>query len=137
MSYSKILLTFLATFLVLGINASASEDALKKRIAPVGSVCIEGQDCANAVAATTPTTSSSRTGEQVYANACMTCHSIGLAGAPKFADATTWGMRPDKGLAALTMSVKNGLGGMPPKGLCMDCSDDELSSAVQHMLDSL
>jgi cytochrome c5 len=137
MSHSKILLTFLATFLVLVINASASEDALKKRIAPVGSVCIEGQDCANAVAVTISTNSSSRSGEQVYANACMTCHSIGLAGAPKFADATTWGVRPDKGLAALTMSVKNGLGGMPPKGLCMDCSDDELSLAVQHMLDSL
>ena len=90
-----------------------------------------------AVAAAAPISSALRTGEEIYVNACTTCHSIGLAGAPKFADASTWGVRPDKGIAALTMSVKNGLNGMPPKGMCMDCSEDELSSAVQHMLDSL
>ena len=137
MSYSKILITFLVAFFVLGINSSEAEEAIKKRIAPVGSVCVQGQDCANAVAAAAPISSALRTGEVVYVNACATCHSIGLAGAPKFADASTWGVRPDKGIAALTMSVKNGLNGMPPKGMCMDCSEDELSSAVQHMLDSL
>jgi len=137
MSHSKILITFLAAFFVLGINSSEAEEAIKKRIAPVGSVCIQGQDCANAVVAAAPISSALRTGQEVYVNACATCHSIGLAGAPKFADASTWGARPDKGIAALTMSVKNGLNGMPPKGMCMDCSEDELSSAVQYMLDSL
>ena len=137
MSHSKILITFLAAFFVLGINSSEAEEAIKKRIAPVGSVCVQGQDCANAVAAAAPISSALRSGEEIYVNACATCHSIGLAGAPKFADASTWGVRPDKGIAALTMSVKNGLNGMPPKGMCMDCSEDELSSAVQYMLDSL
>ena len=103
MSYSKILITFLVAFFVLGINSSEAEEAIKKRIAPVGSVCVQGQDCANAVAAAAPISSALRTGEEIYVNACTTCHSIGLAGAPKFADASTWGVRPDKGIAALTM----------------------------------
>tara|TARA_B110000438_G_C15803270_1_gene646133 strand:- start:101 stop:496 length:396 start_codon:yes stop_codon:yes gene_type:complete len=131
MSYSKILIIFLVAFFVLGIVA------IKKRIAPVGFVCVQGQNCANAVATTAPTSNALRSGEEIYVNACAICHSIGLAGAPKFADASTWGARPDKGIAALTMSVEYGLNGMPPKGMCMDCSEDELSSAVQHMLDSL
>ena len=110
---------------------------MEKRIAPVGSVCVQGQDCGTAVAETVADSSGARNGEAVYTNACATCHNIGLAGAPKFADASSWGARPDKGLEALTASVKNGLNGMPAMGMCMDCSDDELSSAVQHMLDSI
>ena len=29
-----------------------------------------------------------------------------------------------------------GKGGMPPKGTCMDCTDNELKSAIQYMMDS-
>jgi cytochrome c5 len=72
-----------------------------------------------------------------YDKACATCHSIGLAGAPKFADLSSWGSRPDEGIEHLTEQVKNGLNGMPPMGMCMDCADEELTAAVQYMLDSL
>jgi cytochrome c5 len=127
MKYSKILL-ILFTGLVLSLGASEAKKAIEKRIAPVGSVCVQGEDCGSTSAATTIV---------AYSGACATCHNIGVAGAPKFADATSWGARPDKGIEALTASVKNGLNGMPAMGLCMDCSDDELSAAVQHMLDSI
>ena len=136
MKYSKLLLILFTGF-VVSLGASEAKKAMEKRIAPVGSVCVQGQDCGTAVAKTMADSSGARNGEAVYTNACATCHNIGLAGAPKFADASSWGARPDKGLEALTASVKNGLNGMPAMGMCMDCSDDELSSAVQHMLDSI
>jgi cytochrome c5 len=34
------------------------------------------------------------------------------------------------------MVVIAGKGGMPPKGTCMDCSDNELKSAIQYMIDN-
>ena len=136
MKYSKFILIICAG-VVLSLGASEAKKAIEKRIAPVGSVCVQGQDCGTEVTEVVVSTSGSRGGEEVYTNACATCHNIGLAGAPKFADASSWGARPDKGIEALTASVKNGLNGMPAMGMCMDCSDDELSSAVQHMLDSI
>ena len=136
MKYSKfILLIFVGA--VLSIGASEAKKAIEKRIAPVGSVCVQGQDCGTATAEVVAASSGGRNGADVYTNACATCHNIGLAGAPKFADASSWGVRPDKGIEALTASVKNGLNGMPAMGMCMDCSDDELTQAVQHMLDSI
>ena len=119
MKYSKLLLILLTGF-VVSLGASEAKKAMEKRIAPVGSVCVQGQDCGTAVAETVADSSGARNGEAVYTNACATCHNIGLAGAPKFADASSWGARPDKGLEALTASVKNGLNGMPAMGMCMD-----------------
>jgi len=136
MKYSKFIL-IICSGVVLSLGASEAKKAIEKRIAPVGSVCVQGEECGTAVTETVVSTSGSRDGEEVYTNACATCHNIGLAGAPKFADALSWGARPNKGIEALTASVKNGLNGMPAMGMCMDCSDDELSSAVQHMLESI
>jgi len=135
MNYLKLLLILMTTF-VLSVGASEAKKAIEKRIAPVGSVCVKGEECGSPVLEA-PTSPESRTGESVYSNACATCHSIGLAGAPKFADVASWGERTDKGIEALTASVKDGLNGMPPTGMCMDCSDDELKAAVQFILDSI
>ena len=47
MKYSKfILLIFVGA--VLSIGASEAKKAIEKRIAPVGSVCVQGQDCGTA-----------------------------------------------------------------------------------------
>ena len=43
MKYSR--LFFIIISFVLGMGASEAEKAIEKRIAPVGSVCVEGQDC--------------------------------------------------------------------------------------------
>ena len=50
-------------------------------------------------------------------------------------DAVAWGERRDKGMDVLMQSTLNGIGAMPAKGTCMNCSDDELSEAVTYMLD--
>jgi len=131
------LLLILPCFLII---ASREEDAIKQRLVKVGNVCIQGEDCSALIAAVSfekPLLSSERSGIEVYKTACTTCHSIGLAGAPKFGDKSTWGNRQDKGIEALVVSVMNGLNGMPKMGLCMDCTKEEMNLAVDYMLSEL
>ena len=78
-----------------------------------------------------------RTGEAVYNLGCAACHTAGLAGAPMFANQAQWEGRLEKGLETLTNNAYNGYNAMPAKGLCMDCSLDEIERSVQYMLDSL
>ena len=121
----------------LGLGASEAKKAIEKRIAPVGQVCIEGQDCAQEVSIVSAPSEGMRSGQEVYDAACTTCHAIALAGAPRFGDRLSWGERANEDLDKLVETVTNGLGGMPPMGMCMDCSQEELSDAVQYMLDAL
>ena len=121
----------------LGLGASEAKKAIEKRIAPVGQVCVEGQDCAQEVDLVASSSSEMRSGKEVYDTACTTCHAIALAGAPKFGDRLSWGERSNEDLDHLVETVTNGLGGMPPMGMCMDCSQEELTDAVQYMLDAL
>ena len=123
-------------FATLGLGASEAKKAIEKRIAPVGQVCVEGQDCAQEVNVVSSSLGGMRSGKE-YDAACTTCHAIALAGAPRFGDRLSWGERANEDLDKLVETVTNGLGGMPPMGMCMDCSQEELSDAVQYMLDAL
>lgn len=77
-------------------------------------------------------------GEKVYNSACMACHMLGVAGAPKFADAEAWAPRVAKGIDTLYANSINGFQGeagiMPPKGGRLDLSDDEVKAAVDYMV---
>ncbi|GGB98771.1 hypothetical protein GCM10011352_26140 [Marinobacterium zhoushanense] len=77
-----------------------------------------------------------RTGEELYNTKCSVCHAAGIAGAPIVGDAAAWAPRAEKGIDGLLASAKSGLNAMPPMGTCMDCSDDELKSVIQYMLDN-
>ena len=121
----------------LGLGASDAKKAIEKRIAPVGQVCLEDQDCAQEVKIVASIQGGMRSGKEVYDTACTTCHAIALAGAPKFGDRVSWGERANEDLDHLVETVINGLGGMPPMGMCMNCSQEELTNAVQYMLDAL
>lgn len=80
---------------------------------------------------------SERTGEQVFSEKCHTCHATGAAGAPKLGDVKAWEARLAKGTDALYTSSTKGFKGMPAKGLCFDCSDQELKNAVDYMIGKL
>ena len=121
----------------IGLEASEAEKAIEKRITPVGQVCVEGQDCAQEVSLISSNPDVIRSGEEIYEAACTTCHAIGLAGAPLFGSKVIWGERANEDLSVLVETVTNGLGGMPPMGMCMDCSQEELTNSVQYMLDAL
>jgi cytochrome c5 len=76
-----------------------------------------------------------RDGQTVYKTACFACHDAGVAGAPKLGDKAAWAPRIAKGNDALYSTLQNGLNAMPPKGTCMNCSDDELKAVLDYMVE--
>ena len=76
--------------------------------------------------------------EQKYMASCFACHSTGAAGAPKVGDgmAVEWEPRLEKGLDAVVANTVNGLNTMPAKGLCFDCTDDDLRAIVEYMIET-
>jgi len=85
--------------------------------------------------ASTAAADGARSGEAIYKKACITCHATGVAGAPKFGDAAGWTPRIEKGVDVLYTSVIKGLNGMPAKGMCFDCSDEELKASVDYIIE--
>ena len=112
-----------------------SEASQRERTAPVGKVYVEGDDIPNPAPAVVAS-SEPRSGEQVYNGACAGCHAAGVAGAPKFADKAAWAPRIKAGDDALWNSLMNGKNAMPPKGMCMDCSEDELKAVLAYVVDA-
>ena len=76
--------------------------------------------------------------EQKYMASCFACHSTGAAGAPKVGAgmAVEWEPRLEKGLDAVVSNTGNGLNTMPAKGLCFDCTDDDLRAIVEYMIET-
>ena len=71
----------------------------------------------------------------IYERSCRSCHTIAASGAPLTGDKLAWAPRMDKGMDVLVDSVINGFGGMPPFGLCMDCSAQQFEALIQFMAD--
>lgn len=110
------------------------ENSVLERIKPVGEVRI---DTSTQVASAEIVETAVRSGEEIYNSKCAGCHTSGVMGAPKYASLEDWAPRVDLGLEKLTLSAIAGKGGMPAKGTCMDCTDNDIKITVQYMLDSL
>ena len=110
------------------------DNSVLERIKPVGEVRV---DTSTMVASAESTETSERSGEEIYNSKCAGCHNSGVMGAPKYAALADWSSRIDLGLDKLTASAIAGKGGMPARGTCMDCSDNEIKVTVKYMLDSL
>lgn len=108
---------------------------LEDRIKPIGQVYLEGDIDVTAVTIAKPkaVVKKSRSGESVYTASCAGCHSIGVAGAPKFDNKADWASRLKRGMEDLVKVAIAGKGAMPPKGTCGTCSADELRAAIEHM----
>lgn len=129
----------------MGQRSINSVRAVNERTQPVGKVCLEGETCVQesaeqvatpggtapqaAVAAKAP-----RDAAQVVQTSCFSCHGTGAAGAPVIGQPIWKTLESEKGLDGLLQSAINGKGAMPPKGLCMDCSDDEIKAAIEYIL---
>ncbi len=115
-------------------DATSLSAAVEKRTAPVGEVCMQGQPCA--AAAVAEVGGAPKSGEEIYKQTCHTCHEMGVAGAPKLGDAAAWNARlaSSGGEEGLHKHAIGGFKGMPAKGLCFNCSDAEIFSAVDYML---
>lgn len=109
-----------------GAPSPDAKAQIAERIAPEGEIVKQG-------AAAPAAGGAARSGEEVFQSKCTVCHTAGVGGAPKVGSAADWGPRVAKGMDTLYASATNGFKGMPPKGLCMDCSEAELKAAVDYM----
>ena len=133
----------LALLLFIGVTASVAAVAdavppgsakeIRERLQPFGSLCKAADPCGAAAVAATGTGLSA---DKIYGQFCVACHAAGVSGAPKLGAQADWAPRIAKGLDSLFGSAINGKPpAMPARGTCMNCTDDEVKSAVKFMLD--
>jgi len=130
-----VLSAVLATF-AAGLSLAAVEDEIRARLQPHGSVCAIGEPCAAGIAVAGAASGGPKEPAQVYQTYCFACHGTGANNAPVFGNAEAWEPRIAKGVDVLYQSAINGFNppAMPPRGLCMDCSDDDIRATVDYLL---
>jgi cytochrome c5 len=136
-----IILVIIASNLTSEVSGYQPDEIVIENIKPVGEVYIAGESeppvdaPAEAVAAAdSGVAAGPKSGEEVYNSHCMACHSTGAAGAPKTGDAAAWAPRIAAGMDSMLANATSGLNAMPPKGLCMSCSDAELQGAIDFIV---
>lgn len=75
-----------------------------------------------------------KTGQKIYDKYCVGCHGTGAGGAPKFGAANEWAPKLKLGMDTVYKNAINGIGGMPPRGGCGNCSDAEIKAAVDYII---
>ena len=118
---------------VMAFSQDMSREAVAERIKPVAKVRI----ASDAAAPASSQAAAGRTGEQIYNQACVACHATGVLGAHKVGSAEDWEPRLAQGMDLVLEHSINGLNAMPPRGTCMNCSDEELLSAIEFMLEGI
>jgi cytochrome c5 len=114
-----------------------NQEEIVARIAPVGKVNLAGESTSAAVAvaaAPAAAPAGEGPGAAIYQKSCSACHAAAVAGAPKFGDKAAWEPRLAQGMDTLMTTAIDGKGGMPPRGTCADCSDEDLKLAIEYML---
>jgi cytochrome c5 len=101
-------------------DASLHEKAVAGRIQKVGMVHIR------------EASKGLQSGEAVYKAQCSVCHATGVVGAPKFGDASAWGVRIKTGFNALLHSAIAGKGSMGAQGGGA-FKDIEIARAIVYM----
>ncbi|ROQ21891.1 MULTISPECIES: c-type cytochrome [Marinimicrobium] len=123
----------LLSALAVAQSSNVSKE-IENRLAPVGKVCMAGDDCAAAPVASA-SSGEPRSGEEIYGSACATCHDAGVSGAPMLGSVDDWASRIEKGSETLYDHAINGFNAMPAMGLCSDCSDEEIQATVDYMVE--
>ena len=123
--------------IVLFFNGKKYDDLVSSRLNSSIAVCLEGQSCGQATAMNVAAVGGARSAESIYTTGCAACHDGGVAGAPMMGNKSQWEARQAKGYEMLVNNAYNGINGMPAKGLCADCTKEEISIAVQYMLDTI
>lgn len=139
----KLLLAGVAAAALSGMAYAANDmspEAIDARTKPVGSVYTAGDlegivDTAAADDSGEP--AEPRSGEAVYTANCSACHGTGAAGAPIKGNAEQWASHVAKGRDTLITHALEGFNAMPARGACGNCSDEEITNAVDYMLDAI
>lgn len=70
---------------------------------------------------------------KIYDSSCKLCHANPASGAPQSGDTKAWQPRVAQGADSLLDHSINGYKGMPPMGMCMQCSEDEFLALISFM----
>jgi cytochrome c5 len=125
-----------------------SEEAIAKRLHPVGNLMIAGDStqpeeqtgevtvgAASATASAAPAAEDlAEKAKRIYTASCAACHATGAAGAPKLGDNAAWAPRIKTGTETLYTSALKGKNAMPPKGGNAGLSDDDVKAVVDYMV---
>jgi len=131
-------------FSLFSLNIAAAEDydrsQVIKRIKPIGDVRIK-EDLEKSLEKSSMTKAAEekkvegQSPEKIYQQFCVTCHKTGLAGAPKFRDEADWKEKTaGRTIEELTATAIKGINAMPPKGTCMQCTEEDIKETIQYML---
>lgn len=128
-------------------NPALSEEAVAKRLKPVGEVAVDPSQPKSAPASPVAVAAAgvpgkvapagkaeAGKGKSVYDSACTVCHAAGVAGAPKAGDKAAWAPRLKTGMAALYTSSLKGKNAMPAKGGNPALADADVKAAVDYMV---
>ena len=139
---NKVLITIVAATLVItgcGDKQDAASDAMDTTTGmasdtaeSAGEMTSDAKESASE--AVSEVSDGGATGQKIYKQSCQACHANGVANAPKPGDKAAWAPRIATGMDAMLAVAKKGKGAMPPKGTCMGCSDDDLKSAIEYMV---
>jgi len=105
--------------------------------APASATAPATASAAAPAAAPASASASADSGKALFSSACIACHGIGVAGAPKVGDKANWAPRIAQGNAVLYEHAIKGFQGkagvMPPKG-GSTAPDAEVKAAVDYMV---
>jgi len=93
------------------------------------------QAALNTAAAATTAPAAATAAPALYDQTCSTCHTPGIAGAPKVGDKAGWAQRIAQGIDVLTTNAIKGKGAMPPKG-GSSASDADIKAVVTYMVNA-
>jgi len=119
------------------------------RIAPAGAVYAgntgraamqAAADAAAKAAASQVAYGGTTDGKAIFDHLCTSCHTSGVAGAPKVGDKSNWGPRIAQGLDTLVKHATDGYKGpdgnmMPAKGGNPALTDEQVKNAVHWIVD--
>lgn len=146
-----VVLTLVLIFSALAIYEHAPHETnpnepaqVADRIAPAGAVYAgntgraamqAAADAAAKAAASQVAYGGTTNGKEIYDHLCTSCHTAGVAGAPKLGDKGMWGPRIAEGLDTLIKHATEGYHGpdgnfMPPKGGNPALTDEQIKAAV-------
>ncbi|MDF3055090.1 MAG: Gluconate 2-dehydrogenase cytochrome c subunit [Gammaproteobacteria bacterium] len=75
-----------------------------------------------------------KAGKVIYLKYCAGCHDQGGGGAPKFGDVSAWAPLIKMGQEQMYNNAIRGIRGMPPKGNCASCTDEQVHQAVDYIV---
>lgn len=74
---------------------------------------------------------------QIVEHFCSHCHALKPMiplGAPKIGKVEDWQVRQQQGMQTLFQHTEQGIGLMPARGGCFECSDHQLKMAIEYLI---